>query len=115
MATRLGVDTMNRKIDEQTIAEAVRRLQQAAPGASIILFGSHARGDHTPDSDLDFLVIEPVPPHYQEEAVRLRAELRPLRIPVDILVTDAKTYNDWADTPGTVYYEAKREGRVCHA
>ena len=106
---------MTRTIDENIIADAVKRLLEASPEAHIILFGSHARGNHTPDSDLDFLVIEPEIQHYQEEAVRLRATLRPLRIPVDILVTDKDTYEKWADTPGTVYYEVKREGRVCHA
>ncbi len=105
---------MSTLIDSATINAAARRLHDAAPEAIIILFGSHARGDYDPDSDLDFLVIEPNPPHYQEEAVRLRAALRPLRVPVDIFVTDTETYEKWSDTPGTVYYEAKREGRVCH-
>lgn len=106
---------MSRTIDETIISDAVKRLQDASPGAHIILFGSYARGDHTADSDLDFLVVEPETQHYQEEAVRLRATLRPLRIPVDVLVTDKDTYEKWADTPGTVYYEVKREGWVCHA
>ncbi len=106
---------MTRLIDNDIIHEAVKRLRDAAPDAVIILFGSYARGDHHDDSDLDFLIVEPITPHYQEEAVRLRAELRPLRVPVDIFVTDTETYEKWCDTPGTVYYEARQEGRVCHA
>ena len=105
---------MTKQIDEKTIEDATRRLHDASPEALIILFGSYTRGDHDDDSDLDFLVVAPAPHHYQEEAVRLRAALRPLRIPVDILVTDKDTYAKWSDTPGTVYYEAKREGRICH-
>lgn len=46
-------------IDERVIAEAGRRLAAAAPGARVILFGSHARGDAALHSDLDFLVVEP--------------------------------------------------------
>jgi len=46
-------------IEKATIAKAVELLRQAAPGATIILFGSYARGDHREQSDLDFLVVEP--------------------------------------------------------
>jgi predicted nucleotidyltransferase len=46
-------------IDATLAQEAGRRLTQAAPGARVILFGSHARGDADSGSDLDFLVVEP--------------------------------------------------------
>ena len=45
--------------DDALIAEAARMLQAAAPEAQVLLFGSYARGEAGPDSDLDFLVIEP--------------------------------------------------------
>ncbi len=103
------------KIDENTIAEAVHRLQEAAPGSTVILFGSHARGDSGPDSDADFLVIEPALKSRRAEMVRLRDVLRPLRIPVDIVVTSGAAFEEWADTPGTLFYEIKQEGRVFDA
>ena len=99
-------------IDETTVEKAVALLRQAAPGATIILFGSHARGDAGENSDLDFLVIEPALASRREEAVRLRRVLVPLEVPVDVLVASQKTYAYWAETPGTVYYEAATEGRV---
>lgn len=97
---------------DDVISRAARLLEQAAPGSTIILFGSHARGDASPDSDVDFLVIEPEVASRRSEMVRLRDVLRPLRIPVDVLVVSHKTYHQWADTPGTVLYEATREGKV---
>jgi uncharacterized protein len=102
-------------IDEATINKAVELLRQAAPDATIILFGSWARGEAKDDSDLDFLVVEPSFTSRHDEMVRLDDVLRPLHIPVDVLVVTRKTYEDWADTPGTVLYEAAREGRVFHA
>jgi uncharacterized protein len=102
-------------IDEATINKAVELLRQAAPDATIILFGSWARGEGKEDSDLDFLVVEPSFTSRHDEMVRLDDVLRPLHIPVDVLVVTRKTYEDWADTPGTVLYEAAREGRVFHA
>jgi predicted nucleotidyltransferase len=40
-------------INETAIAEVARRISAAAPDAQVVLFGSHARGEAGPDSDLD--------------------------------------------------------------
>ena len=102
-------------IDQATIADAVRLLLEAAPaGSEVILFGSNARGDAGPDSDLDFLVIEPQLTAKHAEMVRLRDVLRPLRVPADVLVTSRAVFEDWRDTPNNVLYEAWKEGRVFH-
>lgn len=102
-------------ISEATIAEAVKLLQRAAPRARIILFGSYARGSAREDSDLDFLVVEPEVKSRRAEMVRLRDVLRPLRIPVDVLVVSQKTFEEWADAAGTVLYEAAHSGRAFDA
>ena len=102
-------------IDETTINKAVELLRQAAPGSTIIVFGSCARGQITEDSDLDVLVVEPTVTSRHEEMVRLNDVLRPLRISVDVLVASKETFDYWADTPNTIYYEVAREGRVFHA
>ena len=102
-------------IDETTIKEAVGLLQQAAPGSTIIVFGSCARAEITEDSDLDVLVVEPKVMSRLEEMVRLRKVLRPLGIPADVLVASKDTFEYWSDTPNTIYYEVAREGRVFHA
>jgi len=41
--------------------------------------------------------------------------LRPLRIPVDVLVASKETFEYWVDTPNTIYYEVASEGRTFHA
>ena len=102
-------------IDESTIKQAVDLLQQAAPGSTIIVFGSCARGQSTEDSDLDVMVVEPTVTSPHDEIVRLSDVLRPLGIPIDILVASKGTFEYWADTVNTIYYEIAREGRVFHA
>jgi len=102
-------------IDESTIKQAVGLLQQAAPGSTIIVFGSCARGEITADSDLDLLVVEPRVTSRHEEMVRLRKVLRPLGVPADVLVASKDTFEYWSDTPNTIYYEVAREGRVFDA
>ena len=99
-------------IDEQTIRRAAESLLRAAPGSKVILFGSHARGQAGAHSDLDFLVVEPEVSDWLGEMVRLREALRPLRVPVDVLVVSRSKFEYWRDTPNTVYYRAAKEGRV---
>ncbi len=102
-------------IDEAMISKAIDLLRQAAPGATIIVFGSCARGEANENSDLDVLVVEPQVTARRAEMARLRNVLRPLRIPADVLVVSHKTFEEWSDTPGTVVFEAAQEGRVFHA
>ncbi len=99
-------------IDEATIEEAAQRLLQAAPaGSEVILFGSYARGEAGEQSDVDFLVVEPVLRSRRSEMVRLRLVLRPLQIPVDVLVVSREAFDRWQDKPNTVIHVAATEGR----
>lgn len=99
--------------DEALIAEAGRRLAAAAPGAKVILFGSRARGEGRPDSDLDLLVIEPGEvSERRAETARLRRELRGLEVALDVIVVSAKHAEQWGHFKGTVLNEALNEGRV---
>ena len=104
-----------RTFDESTVLEAARLLVEAAPGATVILFGSYATGKPTPDSDLDFLVIEPDVSSPLTEMIRLRDVLRPLRVAADVLVASREKFDRLSATPGTTYYDAAREGRIFNA
>ena len=100
-------------VTEEVIAEAGRTLARAARSpARVILFGSRARGDAGPDSDLDFLVIEREVDSKVEEMVRLRDALPPLGVPVDVLVVSKAHADDWAGVQGTMVHAALSEGRV---
>lgn len=109
---RAEAERIDAVIDEQTIAKAADLLLRAAPGSKVILFGSYARGEADPDSDLDFLVVEPEVKDRFGEMVRLAEVLRPLLLPVDVLVVSAEKFAYWRDTPNTVIYRAAREGKV---
>lgn len=99
-------------IDEATIIEAGRRIAAAAPEARVILFGSHARDDASPESDLDLLVIEPEVENAATESVRLHRTLRGLGIPADVVVVDEDIARRRSKVAGTMVERALREGRV---
>jgi len=95
------------------IERAARRLAETAGSpVRVILFGSHARDEAGPESDLDFLVIEPDVPDRHAEMVRLRGALHDLRRPIDVLVYSEAQVEEWGDAPGTALHAALSEGRV---
>jgi predicted nucleotidyltransferase len=101
-------------ITQTQIAAAVDRLAQAAQPERILLFGSHACGEAREESDLDLLVIETHVPDRAAEMVRLRRLLRPLRIPVDLLVYSRADVERWGNQPGSALFWALREGKVIY-
>jgi predicted nucleotidyltransferase len=96
------------------IQEAVRRLVAASHPLRIIMFGSQSRGDGHQDSDLDLVVIEREVPDRVAEMIRLERALRGMVLPTDILVISEKDFKEWAETPGNVYYDAQRDGKVLY-
>src|SRR5215467_12493157 len=67
----------------------------------IILFGSHARGDAKPDSDVDLLVIMDSDQHPARAAAEITCRLHPRSYPLDLIVRTPETVrtrlhmNDW--------------------
>ena len=101
-------------VTPEKLAEATRRLVAAAQPRKIILFGSRARGDARADSDVDLLVIEREVKDRGAEMVRLNRVLKGLILPVELVVIGEQMFEEYADTPGTLYFEAKREGEVLY-
>ena len=105
--------TVSAMASRDLIDQAGKALAKAAGSDSkVILFGSHARGDERPDSDVDFLVIEPVVKNRLKEWERLRRILKDFPMPVDIVVLDEKRAERRAKVPGTMVHHALRDGRI---
>jgi predicted nucleotidyltransferase len=85
----------------------------------VILFGSHAYGRPTADSDVDLLVIMPVRGNPVEKAVEIRRRVRPA-FPADFLVrtpSEVRRRLAWNDfflkeviEKGKVLYESSDSG-----
>jgi predicted nucleotidyltransferase len=91
----------------------IRRQVKLALGdrnASAFLFGSYARGEATPKSDVDLLVVEEKPSvGWMKETSAIRRRLT-IDKSVDLIVMDQVTYDTWKNEYGTVQHEVSREG-----
>ena len=98
----------------ERLPEITRRILSVSQPHKIILFGSYARGDFNPDSDLDLLVILENVDAPRAESNRLRRALRGLLVPVDIIVATPEQIERHADTIGLIYRSALIEGKVIY-
>ena len=99
----------------QMIDDLVRRIVEAVHPLRIILFGSAARGEMGPNSDLDVLVVMPEGVHRRRTAQELHQLMFGLPAPVDILVATSGDVEKHKDNIGLIYYKVLREGRELYA
>ncbi len=97
------------------IEAMVRRIVREFAPDQVILFGSHARGDARPDSDVDLLVVMPIEGSKREKQIEIRIALHEFRIPKDVVVVTPEEVVRKKDVVGTIVRPALREGRVLYA
>ena len=99
---------------EEILQEVVRRIVEEIAPEKIILFGSAARGEVGPDSDLDLLVITACE-HRRNTARKIRRQLFGIGVPIDIIVAKPEDIERYKDSIGLIYRPALREGKVLYA
>lgn len=93
-----------------SLALIVDRLVRRFDPERIILFGSHARGDARPDSDIDLLVVLASVDNRREARIGMLRELRDLAVAVDVMVTTPKDLATRASIPTIPLHSAVQEG-----
>ncbi len=97
------------------VREMVRRIVERFDPEKIILFGSRARGDAGPDSDVDLLVVMEVDGSKREKAIEIGVALHDIRMSKEIIVVTPDEVERFRDIVGTIIYPAVREGRPLYA
>ncbi len=105
--------TLDWSVTREKVDEAIRRIVAAANPLQIIAFGSRARGDHRPDSDLDLAVILDVPEETVDKLVRYSI-LQGLRLPVDLIAVSKAKYDEHRPWLNSVFNYIDREGLVLY-
>ena len=92
----------------------IRRIAERFSPDKIILFGSRARGDAGPQSDIDLLVLFPDVTDPHKRAAELYAALADFPQPTDIVVSTTTRFERHRNFVNTVYFPASREGTVLY-
>lgn len=98
-----------------TLREAVERLVAALAPEEVWLFGSWARGEAGPDSDVDLLVVVPYEGDPKELALRGYMALRGRGFPLDLLVYPRALVEQRLGEGSLLLREIFREGRCLYA
>ena len=102
-------------VSQSTLDEIVRRIVEVAEPEKVILFGSTARGDANPHSDLDFLVVKECENQWDLSS-EIRENLYDLRlmVAIDLVVASSQTLERYKDSHPLVYKHALKDGVVVY-
>ena len=102
---------MSTAMTAPTVSDA-RRAAAALPG-SVLLFGSVARGEARPDSDIDLICVLDRVEERERGNIGLElstAAAKACARPVDVIVADWPRWLSWRYLPSTVEHRAWKEG-----
>ncbi len=103
----------SRSLDHQTLDDIIQRVVEVAQPEKIILFGSAARGEMGPNSDVDLLVIKDTE-DVRGLAARIYRQLRGIRVAVDAVVVAPAHVERYKDSHALVIKPALQEGTVVY-
>lgn len=101
-------------MDDALLRRLTSQIVSLADPEQVVLFGSHARGDSRPDSDVDLLVVQQTELPTTQRAMPLYVGLRGYGVSKDIVVYTPAEVDDRRGLPGSLVMTALREGRVLY-
>lgn len=101
-------------IDDNLIRDVTRRIVEHFHPRRIVLFGSHARGDATPDSDLDLMVEMESDKPFIERSVEVGSLFTSRKWPMDLVVFTPAEVETSRSGIGTLVHMIEDEGKVLY-
>jgi uncharacterized protein len=103
----------NGRPDKAVLDDVIQSVVTAAQPNKVILFGSAARGQMGPDSDIDLLVIKSGKFNHWRLLTTIYQNLRGSAA-VDVVLVSQADIERYGDSPYLVYYTALRDGRIVY-
>jgi len=92
----------------------VNRISQNFHPLQVIIFGSHARGSATVDSDIDLLVIMPELKNRRKTTVAMRKTLADIPAPKDIIVASSEEIKKNKFSQNNIFHIALKKGKIVY-
>ena len=105
--------TANTVLDPSILDDIIRRIVEVAQPQQIILFGSAARGDMNPHSDVDLLIVKDGT-HRRHLASQVYENLYGVGAPVDVVVVTPADVERYRNSHALIIKPALLEGRVVY-
>ncbi len=93
----------------------LERVIDAVHPLRVVLFGSAARDEMTPDSDVDLLVVMPNGTHRRRTMEYLHTQFSGLPFPIEVVVATPDDLEQYGESVGLIYRAALEEGRELYA
>ena len=90
--------------DEELLQTIITRITAALDPQKIILFGSWARGERGPHSDIDLLIIQESSLPRPQRYAPVRRLFWGMELPMDILVYTPEEFARYQSVPGSFTY-----------
>lgn len=97
-------------LEDAYLDHIVESVRQAVPAERILLFGSYARGEQTPDSDIDLYVITNGDERPLSAGGRIRRNLLWMAHPRDVICSSQKRYDSLKNDLSAVEHQVEQEG-----
>ena len=112
--TGYNIRTKKGRVKRQVLADVIRRVVEVAQPDRIVLFGSAARGEMGPNSDLDLLVIKGGKFNHWRLLTEIYRHLRGSDAAVDVVLVTPEDVERYRDTHCLVICPALREGKLVY-
>ncbi len=106
--------TQRKRIPQEAIDDLVRQIAEKFHPQKIILFGSYARGNPQPESDVDLLVIMETKMRELQQALVIEQSLDMDLFGLDLLVKTPQTLAERIALGDSFLKEITRDGRVVY-
>ncbi len=101
--------------NHKTIDDLIGRIVDTVHPLRIVLFGSAARGEMGPDSDIDIMVVMPDGTHRLNTTRYLYRRMFGFGFPVDIVVATPSILERHKNNIGLIYRTVLEEGKEVYA
>jgi uncharacterized protein len=113
--TAVHVPTVDKRtrIPQKAIDQVVQQIVEKFKPQKIILFGSYARGDFRPESDVDLLVVMETPLRESQIELEIHRYLN-VMFGLDLLVYTPKRLKERVEMSDWFVQDILREGKVMY-